>query len=111
MPDRLAGPDRAPAARVLEEELRPLGVVDQRVDVLDGALLDPRVARALVRHAGAPDLGRLERKQELVRVGEREPVGVERRDAARRSRVTTTPLVDDAALDAVRAADPDAEHQ
>ena len=41
--DRLAGTDRAAAAGVLEEELGPLGVVDERVHVLDGTLLDARI--------------------------------------------------------------------
>src|SRR5581483_8488680 len=67
-PDRLAGADRAAAAGVLEEELWARSVVDERVHVLDGALLDPGVAAALVGDAGTPDLGGLDRDRELERV-------------------------------------------
>ena len=54
---------------VLQEELGPVGVVDEGVDVarIGLRLVEPRVAAALVRHAGAPDLGRLDRRQQLER--------------------------------------------
>src|SRR5262249_27108977 len=60
------GADRAVHVRVLHEELRPLGVVDERVDVarVRPRLLEPRVAAALVRHAGAPDLRCVNRRQQ-----------------------------------------------
>ena len=50
--------DGAAAGRVLQEELGPLGVVDEAVGVarLGLALLEPRVAAPLVGDAGAPDL-------------------------------------------------------
>ena len=73
--DRLARPDRAPAAGVLQEELGSVGVVDEAVDVLDRALLDPGVAAALVRDAGAPDLGRLDRREQRRTGGQLERLG------------------------------------
>jgi hypothetical protein len=52
-----------------EEELGPGGVVDLHVQVLGVvALGDPSVPAPLVRHACAPDLGRLHRDRQLVRV-------------------------------------------
>ncbi len=64
--DRAARADRAAHLRVLQEELRPVGVVDERVDVarLGLRLLEPRVAAALVRDAGAPDLRRVDRREQ-----------------------------------------------
>src|SRR5206468_5511141 len=79
--DRGAGADRASTAGVLEEELRPLGVVDARVHIAAG-LLDSRVAAALVGDPGAPDLGRLDWEEERVRRRQLERVEVERLDAA-----------------------------
>ena len=78
--DRRTRPDRASHHRVLHEELRSRRVVDHRVDVLHRALLDAGVARALVGHARAPDLGCVERRDELVRRRELERVGIERID-------------------------------
>ena len=102
--DRRARADRAPAGRVLEEELGPVGVVDERVDVLAALSSIAGVAAALVRDARAPDLGRLEREQQLVRrPAASSRLGVERLDRAAAAPLTTTPSVDDAALDAVRA--------
>jgi hypothetical protein len=52
--------------RILHEQLRPVGVVHERVDVprIGARLFHPCVTTALVRDAGAPDLGRLDRRQE-----------------------------------------------
>ena len=67
------GPDRAPHRGVLQEELGPVGVVDEGVDVarVGLRLLEPRVAAALVRDAGAPDLGRVDRRRAASSAGER----------------------------------------
>ena len=96
--DRSSRADRAPAGRVLQEQLRPLRVVDERVDVLDGALVDARVAAPLVRDAGAPHLGRLDRHQQLVRRGQLERLRIERLDGQ---------LLDRGLVHAVRAAETD----
>ena len=109
-PDRRARADGATAGRVLQEELRPLGVVDERVDVARRALLDARVARALVRDSGAPHLGRLERQQELVRMGQRQPIEVERHDVLAVAREDDA-FFDSSFLDPVRAAEPQSPHQ
>ncbi len=53
-------------------------LVDEVVDVPDSALLDARVAAALIRDAGAPDLGRVERRDERQAVAELEAIGVGR---------------------------------
>jgi hypothetical protein len=66
--DRLARTDRPATAGVLHEQLGTSGVVNHRVHVLDGALLDPRVAATRVGDAGAPDLGRLDRDRQAVSV-------------------------------------------
>ena len=64
--DRLSWPDRAPAGGILEEQLGPLGAVDERVQVLRRALLHAGVEASLVGHARAPDLGRLDGPREVV---------------------------------------------
>src|SRR5207248_7589945 len=63
-PDRRTGPDRSPSTRVLQEDLRPLGVVDEVVDVLDVRLIDARLPAALVRDPRRPDLRRVERREQ-----------------------------------------------
>src|SRR5919204_1176243 len=84
--DRRAWPDRAPPGRVLEEDLRPLGDVDEAVDVLHVRLLDPRPAAPFIRHARRPRLSRDDGYKELPRVGELERLGVVRLDRPARSR-------------------------
>ena len=100
--NRLVRADGAATLRVLEEELGPIGVVDEGVDIAAG-LLDPCVAAALVGHTRAPHLrwvdgpderrGRLERECSLVgdegsfavdRLGA-EPAIVEREDGVAQS--------------------------
>ena len=109
MPTGRPGADRAPAGGVLEEQLGPIRVVDERVHVPHGALLDPRVARALVGHTGAPHLGRLDREQQLVRLGQRECLEVARLDEVSVP-CAHDAVLDGALLDAVRPAEPDAPH-
>ena len=81
-PDRLARPHRAPRRRVLQEQLRSVGLVDEVVDVLDRALAHPRVPAALVRDARAPHLGRIERRDERPPSVELQAVRVDRCDRA-----------------------------
>ena len=76
-------PADAPA-RGLEEELRPLRLVDAVVDAGLGRFLDARVARALVGHARAPHLLAFDGREDSVRLAGQGPsAGPSRRSAAR----------------------------
>ena len=84
-------------ARVLQEELGPVGVVDERVDVAGVGLrlLEPRVAAALVRDAGAPDLRRVDRREQ-AECGER--LARVPTPAQRRERIVVVEDFDDVAV-------------
>ena len=107
--DRLAGTDRAAAAGVLEEELRPVGVVDERVHVLDGALLNARISRTLICDTRAPDLRRIDGAEQPVRLGQRQPVGIEWLISAAALGLDDA-VLDGCVFDAVRANEPHPAH-
>ena len=110
MPIGLPGPTVRRTGRVLQEQLRSRCLVDERVDVLDSALTDPGVARALVRDTGTPDLGRVDGDEELVRVGKRDGRRIEELDPLV-ALGDDLPAVDAASLDAIRPLDADVPHQ
>ena len=100
-PDRAVRADRAPHVGVLHEELGAVGLVDEGVDVarVGLRLLQPRVAAALVRDAGAPDLRCMNRCEQVLR-GERLGVPSPRSAASGSSWSSTSPRLAVPARDA-----------